>query len=161
MPSFDIVSQVEMHEVTNAVQQARKEVAQRYDFKGSDTAIELAGETVRVESADEFRVRAAVDVLHSKLARRGVDLRFLEHGKVEPAAGGRARQEIRIHQGLDRDAARELVKRIKALGLRVQAQVQDDQVRVSGKKRDDLQAVIQGLKGGDFSRPLQFVNLRD
>ena len=161
MPSFDVVSKADMQEVVNAVQQTRKEVAQRYDLKGADTEIELEEKILRITSADEFNIKAVVDVLQTKMVRRGVDLKFLEYGKIEPAGGGRARQEVTVHQDLDTDSARDLVKRIKATGLKVQAQVQDDQVRVSAKKRDDLQAVIQSLKGSDFPRPLQFVNLRD
>lgn len=161
MPSFDVVSKADMQEVVNAVQQTRKEVAQRYDLKGANTEIELEEKVLKITSADEFNIKAVVDVLQTKMVRRGVDLKFLEYGKIEPAGGGRARQAITVHQGLEGDAARDLVKRIKATGLKVQAQIQEDQVRVSAKKRDDLQAVIQALKGSDFPRPLQFVNLRD
>lgn len=161
MPSFDVVSKPDMQEVVNAVQQTRKEVAQRYDLKGANSEIELENQALEITSADEFNVKAVVDVLQSKLVRRGVDLKFLEYGKIEPASGGRARQTITIATGLVGDSAKDLVKRIKATGLKVQAQIQDDQVRVSGKKRDDLQAVIQALRRMEFPRPLQFVNLRD
>jgi cyclic-di-GMP-binding protein len=161
VPSFDVVSKPDLQEVVNAVQQTRKEVAQRYDLKSSNSEIELEDKVIKVDSADEFNVKAVVDVLQSKMVKRGVDLKFLEYGKIEPAGGGRARQTITVHQGLETEAARDLVKRIKATGIKVQAQIQDDQVRVTGKKRDDLQAVIQALRGADFSRPLQFVNMRD
>lgn len=161
MPSFDVVSKPDMQEVVNAVQQTKKEVAQRYDLKDANAEIELEQQALKITSADEFNVKAVVDVLQSKLVRRGVDLKFLEYGKIEPAGGGRARQVITIAQGLAGDSAKDLVKRIKATGIKVQAQIQDDQVRVSGKKRDDLQAVIQALRGLDFPRPLQFVNMRE
>lgn len=161
MPSFDVVSQVDMQEVTNALQQTRKEVEQRYDFKGSKTEIEQEKNALRITSDNDFKVKAVVDVLQSKLVKRGINLKSLEYGKVEPAAGGLARQSITIHQGLDTDAAREVVKLIKNTKVKVQAQVQDDQVRVTGRKRDDLQQVIQALRAADFRRPLQFVNMRD
>ncbi|HZR83768.1 MAG TPA: YajQ family cyclic di-GMP-binding protein [Candidatus Binatia bacterium] len=161
MPSFDVVSKVDMQEVSNALQQARKEILQRYDFKGSDTELEQEKDAIRIVSEDDFKVKAVVDVLQSKLVKRGVNLKSLEYGKIEPAAGGRARQLVTIHQGLDTDAAREIVKIIKDTKRKVQAQVQDDQVRVTGKQRDELQAVIQALRAADFRRPLQFVNMRD
>jgi uncharacterized protein YajQ (UPF0234 family) len=161
MPSFDVVSQVDMQEVSNALQQARKEIQQRYDFKGSKTEIEQEKNAIKITSDDDFKVKAVVDVLQSKLVKRGVNLKSLEYGKIEPAAGSTARQTITIHQGLDTDAAREVVKLIKETKIKVQAQVQDDQVRVSGKQRDDLQGVIQALRAADFRRPLQFINMRD
>lgn len=161
MPSFDVVSKVDLQEVQNALQQTRKEIAQRYDFKGSKTEIEQEAEGIRILSDNDFRVKAVVDVLQSKLVKRGVNLKSIEYGKIEPAAGGAAKQMLTIHQGLDTDAAREVVKLIKDAKLKVQAQVQDDQVRVTGKQRDDLQAVIQHLRAVDFRRPLQFVNMRD
>ena len=161
MPSFDVVSKVDMQEVSNAVQQTRKEVGQRYDFKGSKTQIEQEKNVIRITSDNDFKVKAVVDVLQSKLVKRSVNLKSLEYGKIEPAAGGLARQVITIQQGLDTDAAREVVKIIKDSKIKVQAQVQEDQVRVTGKKRDDLQQVIQTLRAADFRRPLQFVNMRD
>ncbi|HYC23479.1 MAG TPA: YajQ family cyclic di-GMP-binding protein [Candidatus Bathyarchaeia archaeon] len=161
MPSFDVVSKVDMQEVTNALQQTRKEIAQRYDFKGTQTEIEQEKDTIKITSDSDFKVKAVVDILQSKLVKRGVNLKSLEYGKIEPAAGGLARQSIQIHQGLDTDAAREVVKIIKDTKLKVQAQVQDDQVRVTGKQRDELQQVIQRLRAADFRRPLQYVNMRD
>jgi uncharacterized protein YajQ (UPF0234 family) len=163
MPSFDVVSKVEMQEVDNALQQTRREVQQRYDFKGSKTEIDFDREksSIVVTSDDEFRVKAVVEILQGKLAKRSVSLKSLEYGKIEPAGGGLARQSIQVHQGLETDDARELVKMIKASKVKVQAQVQDDQIRVTGKKRDDLQEVIQLLRTADFRRPLQFVNMRD
>ncbi|MFM7140452.1 MAG: YajQ family cyclic di-GMP-binding protein [Alphaproteobacteria bacterium] len=161
MPSFDVVSQVDMQEVQNALQQTRKEVQQRYDFKGSKTEIEQDKEGIQVHSDDEFKVKAVVEILRAKFAKRGVDLKSLDYGKIEPAAGGTARQTIKVLQGLDTDAAREVVKLIKETKIKVQAQVQDDQVRVTGKQRDDLQQVISALRAADYKRPLQFVNMRD
>lgn len=161
MPSFDVVSQVELQEVDNAVNQARKEVGQRYDFKETSTDIRWDKKTITVESSDEFKVKAVVEVLQSKLARRGVPLKSLRYGRIEPAAGGRARQVIEVQQGIDAERAREIVKAIKDSKLKVQAQIQSDQVRVSGKKKDDLQAVIRLLREGNFGLPLQFVNFRD
>jgi len=161
VPSFDVVSKVDMQEVSNALQQTKKEVLQRYDFKGSKTDIEQEKEVIKITSDTDFKVKAVVDILQSKLVKRGVNLKSLEYGKIEPAAGGLVRQAVTIQQGLDMDAAREIVKLIKEGKLKVQAQVQDDQVRVSGKNRDDLQQVIQRLRAADFRRPLQFINMRD
>ena len=161
MPSFDVVSQVDMQEVANALQQTRKEVEQRYDFKGSKTEIEQDKNAVKITSENDFKVKAVVDILQSKFVKRSINLKSLEYGKIEPAAGGAARQVITIHQGLDTDAAREVVKIIKDSKIKVQAQVQDDQVRVTGKKRDDLQDVIALLKKTEFELPLQFDNFRD
>ena len=161
MPSFDAVSRVDLQEVENALNQTRKEVAQRYDLKDTKTEITWDEKEIVMTSVDDFKVQAVVDVLQSKLARRGVPLRNFEYGKIEPAAGGRARQRITVHQGIDSEKARAIVKRIKASGARVQAQILEDQVRVTGKKRDDLQAVIQVLKAEDFGLALQFVNPRD
>ena len=161
MPSFDVVSQVDRQEVDNAVNQARKEVNQRYDLKNSHSEIELEEDEIRVVSSDEYHVKAVVDVLQSKLVRRNVSLKALVYEKIEPAGGGRAKQKVTVQQGIPIEKAREIVKLIKDAKLKVQAQIQADQVRVSGKKRDDLQAVIQLLKGQDLSLPLQFLNYRD
>lgn len=161
MPSFDVVSQVDLQEVDNAVNQARKEIGQRYDFKGTDTEVELEGAEIRVVSADDYKVKASVEVVESKLVRRGISLKSVVRGEIEPAAGGRARQKLEIQRGISTEKGKAIVKRIKDAKLKVQAQIQDDQVRVTGKKRDDLQAVIQLLKEADFDLPLQFVNMRD
>ncbi len=162
MPSFDVVSEVDIPEVENALDQTRREVGQRYDFKGSKTTIEFPEQkAIQVVSDDEYKVNAVVEMLQGKLAKRKVSLKALEYGKVEPAAGGLAKQTITVHQGLENDDAKELVKMIKASKIKVQAQVQDTQVRISGKKRDDLQAVIQLLRDADYKRPLQYVNMRD
>jgi hypothetical protein len=161
VPSFDVVSKVDLQEVDNALNQTRKEVAQRYDLKDSKTEITWDQKVLVVTSADDFKVKAVVDVLQSKLVRRNVPLKNLDYGKVESALGGRARQTITVQQGIDSDKAREIVKFVKNSGLKVQSQILEDQVRVSGKKRDDLQAAIQSLKGADFNLALQFVNFRE
>ena len=162
MPSFDVVSQLNLQEVDNALNQARKEVAQRYDFKDSLTVIDWdKKETISIESADEFRVKAVDDVLREKLARRQVPLKAVDFAAIEPGPGGRAKQEIKLKQGIDADRARELVKVVKDAKLKVQAQIMGDQVRVSGKKRDDLQAAIQAIRARDIDLPLQFVNFRE
>lgn len=161
MPSFDVVSQVDRQEVDNAVNQTRKEIGQRYDFKGTKTEIALEDDSIQIVSDDDFKVKAAVDVLQSKLVRRGVSLKALVYGKIEPAAGGRAKQTITVQQGIGIEKARQIVKLVKDKKLKVQGQIQGDQVRVSGKKRDDLQAVIQLLKAQDLDLPLQFINYRE
>ncbi len=161
MPSFDVVSNVDWQEIDNALNQATKEVSQRYDFKGAKTRIELKDGSFVVESADDYKVKAAVEVLESKLARRKVPLGALDRGALEPAGGGRARLAIRIRSGLEQDTGKALVKAMKAAKLKVQAAIQGDSVRVSGKKRDDLQSAIALLKEGSFAQPLQFENYRD
>ncbi|MFN8624664.1 MAG: YajQ family cyclic di-GMP-binding protein [Candidatus Binatia bacterium] len=161
MPSFDVVSQVDPQEIDNAVNQTRKEVGQRYDFKGSKTTIALEGNDIQVVSDDDFKVKAVVDVMQSKLVRRGISLKALVYGKIEPAAGGLAKQTITVQQGIDTEKARGIVKIVKDSKLKVQSQIQGDQVRITGKKRDDLQAAIQLLKAQDLDLPLQFINYRD
>ena len=162
MPSFDVVSKVELQEIDNALNQARKEIAQRYDFKGTKTLLNWdQREEIEIVSKDEYKIKASVEVLRSKLARRGVPLKALAYGPVESAAGGRARQVITVRQGISGDAARKITRLVKATGLKVQAQILQDQVRVSGKKRDDLQQVIARLKQEEMDIPLQFVNYRD
>src|SRR3972149_5275430 len=151
MPSFDVVSQVDRQEIDNAVNQARKEISQRYDFKGTKTEIVLEKDQLQIISDDDFRVKAVVDVLQSKMVRRNVPLKALVYGKIEPAAGGLAKQTITVQQGIDTDKARQIVKIVKDSKLKVQSQIQGDQVRVSGKKRDDLQTAIQLLKVQDLS----------
>lgn len=161
MPSFDVVSQVDHQEIDNAVNQTRKEISQRYDFKGTKTELTLEEDALHIISDDEYKVKAVVDVLQSKMVRRNVPLKALVYGKIEPAAGGLAKQTITIQQGIDSDKARQIVKIIKDSKLKVQSQIQGDQVRVSGKKRDDLQGAIQLLKAQDLSLPLQFINFRE
>ncbi len=160
-PSFDVVSEVNMQEVSNAVNQTLKEITQRFDFKGSKSTVEIEnGNSIKIVTEDDTRMRNIVDILQSKFIKRGVAIKNLEYGKVEPAAGGMVRQSIRVKQGIEADVAKKITKDIKTLKVKVQAQVQDDQVRVSGKKIDDLQAVIAFLKGQDYGVELQFSNFR-
>jgi cyclic-di-GMP-binding protein len=161
MPSFDTVSRVDLQEVDNALNQTRKEVAQRYDLKDSKTEIEWDQKDITITSADDFKVKAVVDVLQSKLVKRNVPIKNLDYGVVESALGGRARQKIKVQQGIETEKAREIVKFIKSSGVKVQAQIMDDEVRVTAKKRDDLQDVIAKLRAADLGIALQFVNFRD
>lgn len=158
--SFDIVSDVDLMEVSNAVQQAMKEIRQRFDFKGSVSDIALEKETLTLHSDDESKLKAVIDILQGKLVKRSVSLKALEYGKIEPAAKGSVRQVVTIRKGIPSEKAKEIVKFIKGTGVKVQAAIQEDQVRVSGKKRDDLQAIMQLLKGRDFGIDLQFTNFR-
>jgi cyclic-di-GMP-binding protein len=160
--SFDIVSKVDMQEVKNAVDQAEREIGTRFDFKDSDSTIELddkAG-TIKLASDNEARLKSVVDVLQSKLHKRGIDIRALDLDEVEQATKGTVRQSATIRQGLDSDTAKKIVKIIKDLGVKVQAAIQGDQVRVTGKVRDDLQTVIATLRAADLEVPLQFINYR-
>ncbi|MDA8099096.1 MAG: YajQ family cyclic di-GMP-binding protein [Nitrospiraceae bacterium] len=158
--SFDIVSKIEMTEVTNAVTQATKEISQRFDFKGSKSNITEEKDALVVISDDEYKLKSVVDILQGKLVKRGVPIKNLTYGKVEPALGGMVRQRITLQQGIPTDKAKEIVKTIKDAKMKVQASIQSDQVRVSGKNRDDLQAVIALLKGKEFGIELQFTNYR-
>ena len=162
MPSFDVVSELDMQEVRNAVDQAHRELATRFDFKGTDSSVELADDALTLRSATEDRLKAVRQVLEEKMVRRSVSLKALDFGKVEEASGGSARQVVKIVAGISSDKAREINKKIKdAAPKGVQSQTQGAQVRVTGKKRDDLQAVIAALKEHDFGIPLQFQNFRD
>ena len=161
MPSFDVVSEVDMHEVRNAVDQANREIANRYDFKNSDTRVEQSDERLTVYADDDYKVGQALDILRTKLAKRKVDLDCLQFSEVQATSGGKAKQDILILRGIDQDLGRGIVKIIKGSKLKVQASIQGLQVRVTGKKRDELQAVIAMLKAEKLERPLQFVNFRD
>lgn len=162
MPTFDVVSQVDMQEVRNAVDQAAREVSTRYDFKGTSSTVELSGSTIELHTESEERLKALTQVLEEKLVRRKVSLKALGYGKVEEAAKGTVRQVVTLNVGINQDRAREIGKFVKDLGLKgVSHQVQGDQLRVSGKKRDDLQAAIQAMREHDFGIPLQFTNMRD
>ncbi|HEX2043284.1 MAG TPA: YajQ family cyclic di-GMP-binding protein [Acidimicrobiales bacterium] len=162
MPTFDVVSEVDRQEIRNAVDQAQREVATRFDFKDTGSTIELADGEIRLHSATEDRLRALVQVLEEKLVRRSVPLKALEYGKVEDAAKGTVRQSVLINAGIGDAKAREINRFIKDRGRKgVSSQTQGDQVRVSGKKRDDLQATIAALREHDFGIPLQFKNFRD
>jgi uncharacterized protein YajQ (UPF0234 family) len=162
MPTFDVVSEVDMQEVRNAVDQASREVATRFDFKNTGTSIELSGQEVQLHSSTDDRLKALVQVLEEKLVRRQVSLKALDKGKVEEAAKGTVRQTITLQAGISTDNAKRINKHLKDLGLKgVSSQTQGDQIRVSGKKKDDLQAAIQSLKAADFGIPLQFTNFRE
>lgn len=161
MPSFDVVSRVDLQEVRNAVDQARREITTRFDFKDTGTSVELGEGAITVRSSTEPRLKAAVDVLEEKLVKRKVSLKALAHGKVEEAGGSTYRQVLTLNMGISQEKARAIVKAVKDTRLKVQAAVQGDEVRVSGKKRDELQTVIQRLKEADHEIPLQFVNFRD
>jgi uncharacterized protein YajQ (UPF0234 family) len=158
--SFDIVSEVDLAEVRNAVDQARREIVQRFDFKNTGTSIDQDDDLIELRSSTEDRLKAAVEVVKDKMVRRQVSLRALHQGPVLPAAKGTYRQAVNVNQGISEEKAREINKAIKGLGLKVQTQVQKDQIRVTGKSKDDLQTVIADLKERDFGIPLQFTNYR-
>lgn len=161
MPSFDIVSKVDIQEVDNAVNQAIKEMQQRYDFKGSKSEIKWEKkEEITIIGDDDSKLKSVIDILQTKLIKRGVSLKSLDYGKVEDASGGLKRQVIKIRQGIPTEKAKEINKIIKEMQVKVQPQIQDDQIRVTGKKIDDLQEVIQELKGKDLDINLQFINMR-
>ena len=162
VPTFDVVSEVDMQEVRNAVDQASRELSTRFDFKGTDSAVELSGQELRLRSSTEDRLRAVTQVVEEKLVKRQVSLKALDRGPVEEGSRGAVRQTITLNAGISADNARKLNRFVKDLGLKgVSSQAQGDQLRVSGKKRDDLQAVIAALKAEDFGIPLQFTNFRD
>jgi hypothetical protein len=158
--SFDIVSKVEMEEVKNAITQAMKEIENRFDFKGSKSEITLEKEEIVVRSDDEYKLKSVIDILQSKLIKRGVPIRNLDYGKVEPAAGATVRQNIKLRQGVDADNAKKINVLIRDSKLKVKSQIQGDQIRVSGKSKDDLQAVMSLLRGADLPLELQFTNYR-
>ena len=162
MPTFDVVSEIDMQEVRNAVDQARREVANRYDFKNTNSSLDLSDTEIVLRSVSKDRLTALRQVLEEKLVKRKVSLKALDYQRVEDAAGGTARQHVNLVAGISTEKAKTLNKFIKGLGLKgVQSQVQGDQLRVTGKKRDDLQAAIAALREEDFGIPLQFNNFRD
>ena len=161
MPSFDIVSKVDMQEVDNAVNQAIKEIGQRYDFKGSKCQITPEKDSVKILADDDYKLKAVVDVLQSKFMKRNISIKALQYGKVEQASGGMVRQIITVQQGISKEKAKDITNAIKESKLKVQAQIQDDQVRVIGKNRDDLQDAIQLLKGQELDVEMQFTNFRE
>jgi uncharacterized protein YajQ (UPF0234 family) len=162
MPTFDVVSEIDHQEVRNAVDQASREISTRYDFKGTDSTIDLTDKELALHTESEGRLQALTQVLEEKLVKRGVSLKALSYGKVEEAAKGTVRQTVTLNVGISSDKAREIGKFLKDLGLKgVSHQAQGDQLRVSGKKKDDLQAAIQALRDHDFGIPLQFTNFRD
>lgn len=158
--SFDIVSKVDMQEVDNAVNQTKKEISQRYDFKNSKAHINIEDEGIKILAEDDFKLRSIIDVLKTKMINRKVAVKNLDYGKIEEASGGMLRQMVKIQQGIEIEKARQVVKDIKNLKIKVQAQIMEDQVRVSGKNRDDLQSVIKFLKEKDYQIELQFINYR-
>ena len=160
--SFDVVSKVDLQEVLNAVQQATKEISQRFDFKGSKSSIELNKDKheITLVSDDESKLKTVIDILQTKLVKRGVSLKALSYGKIEQAAGNTVRQIVTLQQGIPVDKAKEIVKLIKDTKMKVQAEIQKDQVRVRAKKIDDLQATITLLKGKDLGIHIEFINYR-
>ncbi len=160
--SFDIISEVDMQEVDNALNQTRKEVAQRYDFKDSKTTIDFnqKEKIITLTTDNDFRLQAVVDILQNKFIKRGISIKALKYSAVEPAAGGSVRQTITLQVGIDKENAKKIVQSIKDLKLKVQATIMEEQIRVSGKDRDELQTVIAKLKAMELSLPLQFSNFR-
>ena len=160
MPSFDVVSEVDHHELSNALDQANREIGTRYDFKGSNARIEQAGNQLTLEAESEFQVKQMLPILKEKMSKRGIDVDCLEFGEIVEM-NKRARQPVTVREGLDKDLARKMVKLIKDSKLKVQAAIQGEQLRVTGKKRDDLQQVMQNLREAGLGIPLQFNNFRD
>ncbi len=160
MPSFDTVSEVDIHELTNAVDQANREIANRYDFKGSDAKVVLENDNLRLEAQSEFQVDQIYDILVQKMAKRGIDVACMERGKLEEA-NMRAKQMVTVRQGINKETAKKMVKLIKDSKIKVQTAIQGEKLRVTGKKRDHLQEVISMLEEADLGLPLQFNNFRD
>ncbi|HEU4412470.1 MAG TPA: YajQ family cyclic di-GMP-binding protein [Polyangiaceae bacterium] len=161
MPSFDIVSKVQWHEVENAVNQAEKEVSQRFDFKDTGTELEKTGNDIVVRSSTEERAKAALSVVQEKLVKRKVSPKFFDVGKPEPTAKGGAKITLKVKEGIESEKAKAIVQSVKDAKLKVQAAIQGDQLRVTGKSKDELQTAIQHLKAQDFGLELQYVNFRD
>jgi uncharacterized protein YajQ (UPF0234 family) len=160
MPSFDIVSTVDMQEVDNAVNQTVKEIAQRYDFKKSKSEVSLEKDSIKILADDDFRLKAIIDILQSKFIKRGVSPKAMKYGTPESASGGMVRQIVTIQQGISKEKGKEVIALIKETKLKVQGQIQEDQVRVTGKNIDDLQEIIRLLKGKDLGIELQYINFR-
>ena len=163
MPSFDVVNKVDMQEITNTVTNAGKEIIQRYDFRGSNTQVELdaEGQMIVVRTEDEMKIEAVREILLTHATRRKLDTACFEFKEAQPAGGKTMRQEISIHDGIEREIAQKIVKDVKAEKIKVQVAIQGEELRVSGKKRDDLQVVITFLKSQDYGIPLQFINMRE
>lgn len=161
MPSFDIVSKTDFGEIDNALQNVEREIAQRYDFKGSRCTIERKEQEITINADDELKLKQMHELLQGHLARRKVDPGVLDYKEPQKAAGQSVRQKVAIRQGIDKDLGKRIVKEIKGSGLKVQVAIQGDELRVSGKKRDDLQAAIQFVRGLDIEQPLQYENFRD
>ena len=160
MPSFDVVSEIDHHELTNAVDQTNREISNRFDFKGSDAKVEQSEDSLTLEAENEFQLDQIITVLNQKLAKRGLDVSSLERQGVE-TSNMRARQKLVVKEGIDKDLAKKIVKLVKENKMKVQASIQGDQVRITGKKRDDLQQAIALLKDAGLEQPLQFNNFRD
>ena len=160
MPSFDVVSQINMHELANAIDQTNREVSNRFDFKGTNSRVEHEGDTITLTAPSEFQINQINDILRTKMSKRGIDIGCLEYGDIQET-GREARQQIVARQGIDKELARKITKIIKDTKMKVQSAVQGDQIRVTGKKRDDLQAVIAVIKEQKLSLPLQYINFRD
>ncbi|MGB6986124.1 MAG: YajQ family cyclic di-GMP-binding protein [Candidatus Aquilonibacter sp.] len=158
--SFDVVSRIDQQELDNALNQTRREIENRFDFKNSKTSIESDGKKITIVSDDELKMRNVIDMLQGKAIKRGIDIKAFDIGEIEPATGGTVRRVIALRSGIPKDKSKTIMERIKALKLKVNAQYQDEQVRVSGKSRDELQKVIADLKAMDFELPLQFINYR-
>ena len=158
--SFDVVSRVDQQELDNALNQARREIENRFDFKNSKTSIESDGKKITIVSDDELKMRNVIDVLQGKAVKRGIDIKAFDLGELEPAFTGTVRRVITLRNGIPKDKSKTIMERIKALKLKVNAQYQDEQIRVTSKSRDDLQKVIADLKAADFEMPLQFINYR-
>lgn len=160
MPSFDVVSDFDAHEASNGVDQANREVTTRFDFKGTGSSYELEGQVISLTTQSDFQLKQMLDIMRQKLAKRGIDIACIEEQEPE-FSGNEARQQVILRKGIDSDLARKLVKMVKGSKLKVQAAVQGDKLRISGKKRDDLQSAIALLKGADIELPLQYENFRD
>lgn len=160
MPSFDVVSEINMHELSNAIDQTNREVSTRFDFKGTDSRVELSGNIITLIAPTGFQVKQMNDILQNRLSKRGVDIKCLEYGKISENIN-EARQPVTVRQGIDKELAKKITKIIKDSKLKVQSAIQGEQVRVTGKKRDDLQEVIALLKKSNIELPLQYVNFRD
>lgn len=158
--SFDIVSEVDMQEMDNSINQSMKEISQRYDFKGSKASISLEKDSLKLAAEDDYKINAILDILRGKMIKRGLSIKCLDPGKIENAFGSTLKQTVEIKKGLDKEKAKEITLYIKDSKLKVQAQIMDDKVRVSSAKKDDLQNVIQLLKSKDFNIDLQFINMR-
>ena len=160
MPSFDVVSEINMHELTNAVDQTNREVSNRFDFKGTDSRVELSENIVTLIAPAEFQIKQIDDILQNKMSKRSIDLKCLEYGAISET-NNQTRQTVTVRQGIDKELAKKITKIIKESKVKVQASIQGDQVRVTGKKRDDLQEIIALLKKSPIEMPLQYVNFRD
>ena len=161
MPSFDAVSKVDTAELTNAVDQASREIGQRYDFKGSSAQIERGDELITLYGDSEFQLKQVADIFYAKAAKRGIDVSSFDAQKIEAIGGDKAKQAVKVKQGIDKELAKKMVKLVKESGLKVQAAIQGDELRVTGKKRDDLQACIALFRQSKLEQPLQYVNFRD